>query len=193
MNIINRQVMLRVSLLAMVGLLAACANDFWGKYYPERFGTIQEAYPPGEADNVSSIPEDAYVRRKFDVAYADLFEIVDKSASQIGIDLQETDKQHGILFGKKVVYWYDGHGKRRPVHLFTKIMVKEQGPRRSTVTLVVKSQGDCLESVWGSCKDLAIKPTYNVGPDTIWHKDIADIQSVFMVALTNNLNQSGLR
>jgi len=143
-------------LLLLVMTAGAAAAD---KKQPETFATVDEVFPPSEVQNLADVPSEALERRTFPVAYADMFQIVNISASKALLDVRTTDAARGTLLITKSRTRYAGGGTF--VHrIFGKIIVREVDPRQTEVILITKEQAECLKGFGGWCGGWIHIPTY---------------------------------
>ena len=126
--------------------LTGCAMDWY--WTPERSATVQEAFrsyaPPGDP----AVARQAVVQQVFNAPYEDVFRAVNVSASQALFHVHEQDKRAGVVLATEVL-------RTQPtdqVHttFYYAILIKERGPRRTSVTIMAKVQYPCLYQVVGA-------------------------------------------
>ena len=128
-------------------LLQGCVT-----WHPKTFATPEQAFPPDENISLSNIPPDAYTKRTYKVNFADMFQIVDTSASQAGLDVQTTDPTKGVILATKSTGWHH-LGVFRPHIIFTKVLLQEKSSRSTEVIIIFKDQGKCADEMFTSdCK-----------------------------------------
>jgi hypothetical protein len=126
-------------LAAFTGGMTGCAMD--QHWLPERPASVQEAFPNLTPPPDTSVAEQAVVQQFFNAPFEDVFQAVNQSAAQAMLQIQHQDKRSGLILATEPV-------RRQPSdRVFTSfyyaIQVKEQGPRRSAVTVMAKVQYPC--------------------------------------------------
>ena len=83
--------------IVLVCLLTSCTT-----VRPERFATVEEAYPPQERYQIApNMPEDSYKKAVFDAAYADVFRAVKIAVTQVGTNIESSDESKGFILSTR--------------------------------------------------------------------------------------------
>jgi len=130
-----------ISLIALVFFLSGCTVTV-----PERFATLQEAYPPGESlSPPPDAPPDSFKKASFEAPYEDVFRAVSVAASQAQFNVESTDKRKGSILATRVIM-VQGPVNRtitEPRQYSYAIVAKEIGPKATEVMTLARVQQTC--------------------------------------------------
>lgn len=131
-----------VSCVILACFLTSCAT-----MRPERFATAEEAYPRGQAYQITpEVPADSYKKAVFNAPYADVFRAVEVAVSQVGQNIESSDKSKGLILATRD----ELRGTAR--HFIYAITVRELESRTTEVTVFSKVQIRCrYEEAGGMC------------------------------------------
>jgi len=124
-----------VSCVILACFLTSCAT-----MRPEQFATAEEAYPSEQAYQITpDLPADSYKKAVFNAPYADVFRAVELAVTQVGQNIESSDKSKGLILTTRddVVR---GHAR----HFIYAIKVRELKSRTTEVVVVSKVQIRCL-------------------------------------------------
>lgn len=139
--------MFRIGSVAVVCALSlgGCAST----YLPEKWSSLDEAFPPRERLRSSEVPSESQQRGIFAAPYEDVYRAAMTSLSQAQYNIGYEDKKSGSLAGTRIVQAPPGPGvgdnavmptERR---YFVTVSVQERGPKSTEVLVAAKAQGRC--------------------------------------------------
>jgi hypothetical protein len=140
-------------------VILACLLTSCMTRYPERFATVEEAYPSPQAYRMTpDVPQDSYKKVVFNAPYADVFRAVEVAVTMVGQNIESSDKSKGLILATRVDRRQWAH-LNRPTegYLFYAITVKELNSRTTEVAVFAKVQISCInrETVLGlGCEKL---------------------------------------
>jgi len=134
-----------ISLIVLVFFLSGCTVTV-----PERFATLQEAYPPNESlTPPPDAPPDSYKKGTFAAPFEDVFRAVNVAASQAQLNVESTDKRKGQILATRFAQVQPrGFSGDYSLKTFAStysymIAVSEKGPKTTEVLASSKVQITC--------------------------------------------------
>jgi len=120
-------------------LLASCTETY------NRFVTIEEAYPSPEAYQITAaVPSESYKKVVLNVPYADVFRAVEVAATQVGMNIESSDRSKGLILAIR---------QQLPrFRRYYAITVKELGSKTTEIVVFSKAQSQCYEQWKSGCK-----------------------------------------
>ena len=203
MSTFYRSVMSFFSCMMLVFFLMGCFPK--GIYLPEKFSTIQEAYPSDKVfDHLEGIPVDSYKKVAFEAPYEDVFRVAKVSATQAMFNVESVDKSKGLILAMKAtqeqgVWNYNACGTpKNDKRYFYAIKVIETGSTTTEVIILSKTQGaSCyaggasVGTVVGKGFGLFNKKKAEAYASVHWSTNLQDLLQ-FLTLIRSNLIAAGL-
>jgi hypothetical protein len=118
-------------------LLASCTPHVTLRVIPDRLATIEEAYSSPQAYQVTpEITPGSYKKAVFNAPYADVFRAVELSSTQVGQNIESSDRAKGLILATRENKRDNG----LPRHFYYAITVKELGSKATEVVVFSKMQ-----------------------------------------------------
>ena len=155
------EIMKNLSLLFLISFfLTACAG---ATVYPERWSQTKEAYPNKQSMNPPPEMDKSFESAIFPVSYDDAYRAALVSVTQLQLNLVEENEDEGFLLAKKLLSgvrstYYPGSAGNvtasRRWHFA--VTIKETGRKKTKVTIMTKSQGECTKGPGAAANILSL-------------------------------------
>jgi hypothetical protein len=162
--------MKKTLLIGIVFLLAACGAPF---RVPQQFSSSTEVFKSNDIDTLQkNAPAESVLRIAYSAPYEDVFRIVEVSAAQAQLLVEDKNKDNGLIFASKTIpiekviwsfvdqKWNTGgwiHSEKR----FYLIRVEELSGENTAVTIFSKVQFECsggeeFEKNYDECRNVSV-------------------------------------
>lgn len=166
---------------------------------PQRFATFSEAY--SDVGNKGDyIPTEAYINKVYNASYDDVYRAAKISVSQSFLYVDDENYESGVIFATQLIkeipnfetcvnHTFNLMPQQRI--LYYAIVVAEIEPKKTSVSISAKTQGQCylgicIKRFQENCKAFA-QVRWATGKD-----NAQEILKNYIVMLDNNLIQSGI-